>query len=330
MHPAMRVAISKWLAGLMLAAGLTASAAAQDYPTRPVTLVVPYAAGGGLDQLARLLQAPLEKRLGKALVIENRTGGGTVIGAASVAKAPPDGYTLLMATSTPLAINVTIHKNLPYDPARHFTPVSIISNAPFVFVVTPSFPARTLAEYFEMARKEPGKISYTSAGPGSPQHLYSELMQGMAGIKLTHVPYRGDAPALADLVAGHVPSGFVEIGTVMPFVAEGKVRPLAISSAVRAAALPNVPTISEAGAPGFDAVSWQMVVAPTGTPKAIIDKLHADYRAVLLSPEIQAEYARTGRIVVDPPPVGVLSDYLKSEIARWGKVVQAAGLAGSQ
>jgi tripartite-type tricarboxylate transporter receptor subunit TctC len=317
-------------AALALNVAAPAVALAQDYPSRPVTMVVPYAAGGGLDQLARLLQGPLEKRLGKPVVIENRTGGGTVIGAASVAKAAADGYTLLMATSTPLAINPTIHKNLPYDPARDFAPVSMISNAPFVFVVTPSFPARTLAEYVAMARKDPGRIAYTSAGPGSPQHLFCELMQSMAGIRLTHVPYRGDAPALADLVAGHVASGFVEIGTVLPFVAEGKVRPLAISSAARAPALPNVPTVAEAGVPGFDAVSWQMVVAPAGTPAAIIDRLHTDFGAAITSPEIKAEFSRTGRILVDPPPVTELSAYLKSEIARWGKVVQAAGLAGTQ
>jgi tripartite-type tricarboxylate transporter receptor subunit TctC len=199
-----------------------------------------------------------------------------------------------------------------------------------VFVVTPSFPARTLAEFFAAAKEKPGQLAYTSGGPGSPQHLFSELMQSMAGIKLVHVPYRGDAPALADLVAGHVLSGFIEIGTAMPFIAEGKVRALAISSGVRAPAAPNILTIAESGVPGFDAVSWQMVVAPAGTPPAVINRLHADFGAVLGSPEIKGEFGRTGRISVEPRPVAALSAYLSSEIARWGKVVQAAGIAGTQ
>lgn len=313
-----------WL--LMLAAP---AALAQSYPTRPVNLVVPYAAGGGLDQLARILQQPMEKLLGKSLVIENRGGGGTVIGAASVAKAAPDGYTLLFATSSPLAINATIHKALPYDPVKDFAPVSIVSNVPFVLVVTPSFPAKTLAELIALAKEKPGQISYSSGGPGSPQHLFNELMQTMAGIKLAHVPYRGDAPALTDLVAGHIPLGFVEIGTALPFIAEGKVRALAISSGTRAPAAPNIPSVGET-VPGFDAVSWQMIVAPAGTPKEIVNKLHADFKTVLTSPEIKAEFRRTGRIEVDPPSVAQLSEYLKSEIVRWGKVVEAAGLKGTQ
>jgi tripartite-type tricarboxylate transporter receptor subunit TctC len=313
-----------------LMVGLAHPARAEDYPARPVTMVVPYAAGGGLDQLARLLQSPLEQRLGKPLVIENRTGGGTVIGAASVAKAAPDGYTLLFATSSALAINVTIHKSLPYDPAKDYVPISLIANAPFVFVVTPSLPVHTIGEFIALAKEKPGTLSYTSAGPGSPQHLYSELMQSIAGIKLVHVPYRGDAPALADLVAGHVPAGFVEMGTAMPFIAQGKVRPLGVSSGKRVPAAPEIPTLAESGVPGFDAVSWQMVVAPAEVPAAIVDKLHADFTAVLALPDIKAEFQRTGRISVEPQPPPALSVYIKSEIVRWGKVVQAAGIAGTQ
>ena len=252
-----------------------APAYANDYPTRTVTLVVPYPAGGGLDALARIIGLKLAERLGKPVVIENRTGAGTVIGANSVAKAQPDGYTIMLGTSTPFAIVATLHKSLPYDPARDFVPIALTSNAPFLLLVNPAQPVHSVADLIKLAKSKPGQLSYGSAGPGSPQNLSFELLKTMTGIDVLHVPYRGDAPALTDLVAGHIPMMFGEPTPVLPLLRDGKVRALAVSSATRLPTEPEILTVAEAGVAGFDFVSWQMIVAPAGTPKAIVDRLHA-------------------------------------------------------
>jgi len=305
-------------------------AQAQDYPTRPVTLVVPYPAGGGLDVLARTLGQKLADRLGKPFVIDNRPGAGTVIGANSVAKAAPDGYTIMLGTSTPLAINVTLHKNLPYDPARDFTPIVLTSNAPFMLLVHPSLPVRSVAELIKHVKERPGALSYGSAGPGSPHHLSMELLKSMTGMNIVHVPYRGDAPALTDLVAGHIPMTFSEPTPVLPLLREGRVRALAVSSSTRLPPVPDIPTVAEAGVPGFDLVSWQMIVAPAATPKEIIGRLQTEMKAILALPEIKKEFVDTARIGVDSPPVDELVAFMRSEIVRLGKVVEAAGIAKSQ
>jgi tripartite-type tricarboxylate transporter receptor subunit TctC len=293
-------------------------------------MVVPYTAGGGLDILARQLQKPLEARLGQSIVIENRPGAGTVIGANSVAHAQPDGYTIMLATSSALAINATLHKSLPYDPLTAFDPVILVANAPFVLIVTPSLPVKTLPDLIALAKQKPGALSYASAGPGSPQHLFMELLKTKTGINLVHVPYRGDAPALTDLMAGHIPVQFCEVGTALPHIREGKVRVLGVSSAQRMPNVPDIPPIAEAGVPGFDAVSWQMIVAPAGTPAAAIERLNKEAKAVLAMPDIQEEFGRTGRISVDSPPPAELAAYVRSEIKRLGDVVRAAGIAGTQ
>jgi tripartite-type tricarboxylate transporter receptor subunit TctC len=305
-------------------------AQAQDYPNRPVTLVVPYPAGGGLDALARQLGQKLSDRLGKPVVIENRTGAGTVIGAASVAKAAPDGYTIMLGTSTPFAITATLNKSLPYDPAKDFAPIALTSNAPFLLLVNPDQPVRSVSELVALARSKPGQWSYGSAGPGSPQHLSFELLKTMTGIDVVHVPHRGDAPALTNLVAGHIPMMFGEPTPVLPLLKDGRVRALAVSSATRLPIAPEIPTVAEAGVPGFNLTSWQMIVAPAGTPKEIIDRLHVEVRHVLDLPEIKADFARTGRITVDYPPVDELQRFMRSEIVRLGKVVEQAGIARSQ
>ena len=197
---------------------LPISARAQDYPTRQVTLVVPFAPGGGLDMIARQLQPLMEQKLGKPLVIENKPGAGTMIGAAYVAKAAPDGYTILFGSASPLAIAVNVNKDPPYDPAKDFVPISMIGNAVFVFVVSPALGVNTLADFIKLAKDKPGQLSFGSGGTGSMQHLFSELMQTMAGIKMVHVPYRGDNPTLTDIIAGHIPCAFVELGVAMPFI----------------------------------------------------------------------------------------------------------------
>ena len=303
---------------------------AQDYPNRTVTLVVPYPAGGGLDALARMLGQKLAERLGKPVVIENRTGAGTVIGAASVAKAAPDGYTIMLGTSTPFAITATLNKSLPYDPAKDFAPIALVSNAPFLLLVHPSQPVHSVADLVALARSKPGQLSYGSAGPGSPQNLSFELLKTLTGINVVHVPYRGDGPALTDLVAGHIPTMFGEPIPILPLLKDGKVRALGVSSASRLPIAPDVPTIAEAGVPGFDLTSWQMIVAPAGTPQEIVDKLHVEVKKVSELPEVKAEFARTARITVDYPSVDDLQRFMRSEIVRLGKVVEQAGIARSQ
>jgi tripartite-type tricarboxylate transporter receptor subunit TctC len=315
------------LAGLSLA---SAPAAAQDYPNRPVTMVVPYAAGGGLDVFARQLAQRLSERLGKPFVVENRPGAGTVIGAGYVAKAAADGYTIMLGTSSPFAINVTLNKSLPYDPAKDFMPIIHTSDAPFLLLVNPDVPVRSVAEWIKWVKAQPKPPSYGTAGPGSPQHLSMELLKSLTGTKLTHVPYRGDAPALNDLVAGHIPTQFAQPTPVLPLLQANKVRALGISSAKRFGPMAAIPTIAEAGVPGFDFSSWQMIVAPAGTPKPIVDRLHRELKAILTTAEMKKDFEDTGRIGVDSPPPEVLQGWMRSEIVRLGKVVEQAGLARSQ
>jgi tripartite-type tricarboxylate transporter receptor subunit TctC len=316
--------------GLVLCMVVSSVQGAEDYPSRPITLVVPYPAGGGLDALARMLGPKLAERLGRPVVIENRVGAGTVIGAASVAKAAPDGYTIMLGTSTAFAITVTLNKNLPYDPARDFAPVALTSNAPFLLLVHPSLPVHSIGDLVKLAKEKPGQLSYGSAGPGSPQHLSFELLKSMTGINVVHVPYRGDGPAVTDLIAGHIPMMFGEPTPILPLWKAGKVRPIGVSAATRLSIAPEIPTVAEQGLEGFNLVSWQMIVAPTGTPPDVIERLHTEFKAVLELPDIKAEFARTGRITVDYPPVRELGGFMRSEIVRLGKMVEQAGIARSQ
>ena len=328
-RPAALLAAAALLTGVSSPAQAQTSLA-QDYPNRAVTLVVPYPAGGGLDALARMLGQKLAERLGKPVVIENRTGAGTVIGAASVAKAAPDGYTIMLGTSTPFAITATLNKSLPYDPAKDFAPIALVSNAPFLLLVHPAQPVHSVADLIALAKAKPGQLSYGSAGPGSPQNLSFELLKTLTGINIVHVPYRGDGPALTDLIAGHIPTMFGEPTPILPLLKDGKVRALGVSSASRLPIAPDVPTIAEAGVPGFDLTSWQMIVAPAGTPQEIVDKLHVEVKKVLELPEVKAEFARTARITVDYPSVDDLQRFMRSEIVRLGKVVEHAGIVRSQ
>jgi len=315
---------------LALCAQATVPASAQDYPARAVTMVVPYAAGGGLDVFARQLAQKLTERLGKPLVVENRPGAGTVIGAHYVAKAAPDGYTLMLGTSSPLAINVTLNKRLPYDPAKDFAPVIHTSDAPFLLLVNPQVPVHTVDEWIKWVKAQPKPPSYGTAGPGSAQHLSMELLKSLTGTKLTHVPYRGDAPSLNDLIAGHIPTAFAQPTPVLPMLRADKVRALGISSAQRFGPMASIPTIAEAGVAGFDFASWQMIVAPAGTPKAIVDRLYRELKTILATPEMKESFEDTGRIGIDSPPPEALVAFVRNEIERLGKVVESAGLKGSQ
>src|SRR5690242_10672129 len=279
------------LAAAILSALLAAAPAAraQDFPAKPVTIIVPYTPGGSTEILARLVGQKLEERLGKPVIVENRPGAGTVIGSTQVAKAAPDGYTLLMATPTPMAINVTLHKQLPYDPATDLTPLVMVAGAPFVLVVNNDLPVKSVKELIEYAKANPGKLSYGSGGPGSPHHLYAELLASMTGIKMTHVPYKGTLPALNDVVAGHIPLMFSDIPPLMGLAATGKVRPLAVSTLSRVKAFPDVPPLNEVGVPGFDVSGWFTIVAPSKTPQPVIDRLHKELVAVMALPDMKAQ-----------------------------------------
>jgi len=302
---------------------------AQDYPTREITLIAPWPAGGAVDALCRALAPGLSERLGKTVVVENRPGAGSVIGTAAAAKADADGYTLVMAGSGSLAISPALYKKLSYDPTKDFAPIALIGRIPFVLVVNPSLPVHSVPELVKYAKENPGKLSYGSGGAGSPHHLYAELLKSMTGIEMTHVPYKGSAPALTDVIAGHIPLMFSDTVPSLPLIKEGKVRALAASSAARLPSAPEIPPLAEA-VPGFDAAGWGMIVAPAGTPGDIVSRLNTQLQSVMGSPDVQQQIIRLGILPVSSPAPGELQDFINSEMARWGKVVQQAGLAGTE
>jgi tripartite-type tricarboxylate transporter receptor subunit TctC len=317
------------LAGLWALAQGGLSAQALDYPARPVSIVVPFAAGGGTDILGRLVAQQLEQRLGRPFIIENRPGAGSTTGAGFVARANPDGYTLLMAPSPTLAVAITIYKHLAYDPLADFVPLALIAQTPFVLIVNPALPAHSVAELIALVKERPGQLSYGSAGVGTPHHLYFELMKSMIGIELQHVPYRGSLAALTDLVAGHIPVMICDLAPAIEMIASQKVRPLGISTAARFSELPDVPPIADA-IPGFDASGWQMVVAPAATPGPVIARLHAAIKSTMDAPEIRAELIRLGMTPFHTPPVAELPAFVKAEGERWARIIRQAGIAGSQ
>jgi tripartite-type tricarboxylate transporter receptor subunit TctC len=297
---------------------------AQTYPSRPVTILVPYTAGGATDILARILADGLSKRLGQPFVVEDRPGAGTVIAANAVAKAAPDGYTLLMGTSTPLAINATLHKHLSYDPVKEFVPLALVAKVPFVLIVNSDLPVRSVAGLIKYAKEHPGKLSYGTSGPGSPHHLYMELFKSMTGVEMVHVPYKGSVPALQDVMAGNIPVMFVDLAPSLNLIKAGKVRAIGVSSATKIPELPDVPPVGDAVA-GFEAVAWQMLAAPAATPTEAVDRLHSAVKQIEEQPEVAQKIRNLGTIPVVTPPVSELKDYVKSEVARWGEVVKKAG-----
>ena len=326
----MKMLLGFSLLALMAAGAAGTCANAQTYPARPVTFVVPFAPGGGTEFLARLLGQRLEQRFGKPFVIENRPGGGGVIGGLSVARAAPDGYTILMAPSPVMAINAALHKKLPYDPAVDFVPVALVVATPYVLVATPSLSVQSATDLVELAKAKPGQLSFASAGLGTPHHLFAQLFKSMTSVEMTHVPYRGSVPALSDVAAGHVQLMFCDIPPALGLINEGKVRGLGVSTKERVAALPGISSIAEQGLAGFDAASWQMVVAPAATPEDIVQRLHAEIKDFMVQPEIKEYAFKMGLLPVDTPSVPSLRVFVQTEIARWGKVVEQAGIAGSQ
>jgi tripartite-type tricarboxylate transporter receptor subunit TctC len=264
------------------------------------------------------------------VIIENRTGGGTVIAATAVAKAAPDGYTLFFAPAGTLTTNATLYKKLPYDPAKDFTPVALTSSVAFVLVVHPSLPVHSVKELVQYAKERPGQLSFGSTGIGATPHLAVEMLMREVGLKMTHVPYRGMPQAVTDVVANHVQMVFADPAGAPALIKEGKLRALAVSSKVRIGAMPDVPTMEEAGFPGFEAVSWHMIVGPAGMPKEIVDKLAAEFKRIGTSQDFKAQVDRMGLLAIDTPPPDELKTYLDKEIASWGQLVRDVGIAGTE
>jgi tripartite-type tricarboxylate transporter receptor subunit TctC len=314
---------------LHLAAGVAALpcfssvASAENYPTRPIHMIVPVPAGGTFDIVARLVAQSLSERIGQQIVIENRGGAGTNIGTAVVAHATPDGYTLLLAGS-PGAINATLYTNLDFSFARDIVPVASIERAPLIMAVNPAFPAKTVAEFIAYAKSNPGKINMGSGGVGSTGHVAGELFNLMAGLKIAHVPYRGEAPSVTDLLGGQIQVMFSTPGSVMNFVKAGTLRALAVTSAKRMDVLPDVPALAET-LPDYDAVSWAGIGAPSGTPAEIVDKLNRETNAALADPALKGKLAEFGAIVMTGSPAD-FEKFIATEIEKWGKVVKFANL----
>jgi tripartite-type tricarboxylate transporter receptor subunit TctC len=304
-------------------------ARSEDYPTRPISLIVPFPAGGAADTVGRLLGSNLTPRIGQPIVIENKPGAGATIGVAAVARAAPDGYTLALAGSNSLAVGVTAFKRLPYDPTKEFSPVALIGHVPLILVVNPSLPVHSVSDLVKVAKEKPGQLTYASGGPGQIHHLCMELLKSSTGMDATHVPYKGNAPALTDVMGGHIPVMFSDTVSALPLIREGKLRALGVSSMTRLASAPEIPTIAEAGVPGFEGVAWWMIVAPVSTPRSIVDKLHAELQSVMALPNIQQKFIEMGLIPVSSPAPKDLQSFIDAEIVRWGKVVDQAGLSGS-
>jgi tripartite-type tricarboxylate transporter receptor subunit TctC len=302
-----------------------AAESAADYPSRPVTIVVPFPPGGNTDISARIIADALTTRLGKTFVVDNKGGAGGIIGAKAAAGAAPDGYTLLLGASGPTTISPLIYKKAGYDVARDFAPISLLSLAPIAIVVHPSFPAKTVADLIAIAKARPDQVTVASAGNGSSSHLANELFQMLAGVKLRHVPYRGGGPAVTDLVGGHVDVLFDQVTSTMPYVAQGSLRALAVTSAKRLPAFPDVPTVEESGVKGYVVESYTGLLAPAGTPPAIVEKLNAAITQALKDPQVRTKFTDLGAEPVSMSP-SAFAKYLAEEQARWAPVITKAGI----
>jgi tripartite-type tricarboxylate transporter receptor subunit TctC len=305
-------------------------ASAQEFPSKPITFVVPFTPGAATDFLARMLGRELEEKFGKPVVVENRPGAGTNIGSHSVAKAAPDGHTLLMATSTPIAINVSLYKNLSFDPTADFVPLAVVAQSPFVLIAKNGLPVNSAKDLIALAKEKPGQLSFGSAGPGSPHHLFAELFASMTGTKLNHVVYRGSLPALNDVVAGHIDFMLCDFASAASMIEAKKVKALGVSTAARIPAFPSIPPLNEAGVPGYDVAAWFMVVTTGKSPQPAVDRLHAERTRILAKPEIKEQLLKLSLLPMQTQSVPEMQAFVKSEIVRWGKVVSDAGIAGSQ
>ena len=305
--------------GLVVSVG----AVAQDYPSKPLRLIVPFPPGGVTDIVARAVAAKLAIELGQSVVVENRAGASGVIGAEAGARSPADGYTLVMGNISTLAINPVTFAKLPYDPIASFDPISMVAIQPLIVAVHPSLPVKSLSELVQYAKSQPGKLNYGTAG--SSIHLAVEFFSTAAGIKMNHIPYKGSAPALTDLIGGQVQVLFDPFSSIYPFVASGKVKALAVTTDKRSATAPTLPTVAESGYANFDVSSWQGIVVPAGTPKAVIQRLNRDLVKVFSLPDVKERFAQYSAVTAASTPEQ-FSSYIKEEIARWQKVAIDAGV----
>lgn len=312
------------------ALAIAAGAPAQQYPDKVVTIVAPAAPGGLYSIFARLIGTKLEQRLGKPFIVENRPGASSIVGAQYVIRSAPNGYTLMVANSTGMATNVTLHKALPYDPVNDLVPVALIARIPEVLVVNAALPVRSIADLVKFSKSTQGGLSFGSAGAGTSQHLEGELLKNKLGMEMTHIPYKGMAPAMNDVAGGHIQLLFSPIPIAAPMLAAGKVRSLGVTTAQRVEALPDVPPLAEVGVPDFEASSWFMLVAPAKVPRDIVERLNAEVRSIVDDADIRQEFSRLGLVGVHTPPPEELKRFVQSEILRWGDAVRRAGLAGSE
>jgi tripartite-type tricarboxylate transporter receptor subunit TctC len=314
-------------AALALAAGLALAggeAAAQAWPARPVKMIVPYTPGTGIDILARTLGEKLGQRWGQSVVVENKPGASGNLGTAAAAKAPPDGYTLVMIVNA-FAINPSVYRNVPYNPATDFVPVASVASGALVVTTNPAVKAASLKELVELSKAKPGGMPYGSPGAGTPQHMASELFRNVSGASLVHVPYKGSAGAVTDVLSGEVGLMFMPVHTALPFVTSGKLKVLAVASAKRSPVMPQVPTVAEAGYPGAEVDMWYGLLAPAGTPRELVAKVHADIAEVLQQPDVREKLDKQG---LSPLPMSAdaFGELIKSDLVRWAKVVKDANI----
>ncbi|HEY9447219.1 MAG TPA: tripartite tricarboxylate transporter substrate binding protein [Burkholderiales bacterium] len=312
-------------AALLCVAGVMPAHAQQAYPTKPVRLILPYPPGGGSDTIARPLAQKMSESLGQQVIVDNRGGAGGNVGMEVAARSAPDGYTIVLALTAQLAVNPALYKKVPYDPVRDFEPISLIGSGPYVLVVHPSLPAKSVKDLIALAKARPGQIAYASSGNGSGGHLAAELLKTMAGIDLLHVPYKGGGPALVDVLAGQVQVLFTPPASSAQHIQSGRLRALAVSTAKRSASMPEVPTIAESGVPGYDSGVWYGVLAPAGTSRDIVTKLNGEIVRALKQPDYRKLLLHAGIDPIGSTPEE-LGRFVKSELAKWAAVVKDARL----
>ena len=300
-------------------------AAAQSFPDRPIKLIVPFGAGSAVDTIARAIAAQVAEQTGQAVLVDNRTGANGIIAAEAAAKSPADGYTLFMPNDGIMAANPALHAKLPYDPIKDFAPVTLTSTVPLVLVGNPAFAAKTVPELIALAKTKPGSINYSSTGSGSAQHLAMEFFIEAAGVKMTHVPYKAMGPALTDVIAGTVPLMFSGMSNVIALVKDGKLRVYGVSTPKRSTAMPDAPTIAEAGLAGYGYAAWNGIVAPAATPPEVVRKLHSEFAKAIANPALRAKLASLGFDLVGAGPEE-FGNLIKTDVARLGKLVRAAGI----
>jgi tripartite-type tricarboxylate transporter receptor subunit TctC len=312
---------------ILLALVLAASQAlAQTYPARPVRVMVGFAPGGPNDIIARAYSARLAETLAQPFVIENRTGAAGNLAAEAVARAAPDGYTLMLGSTGTNAVNPSLYASLPFDAVRDLAPVSIVATSPSALAVHPKVAAHSVRELIALAKAQPGKLTYASAGSGSSQHLSAELFKRAAGVDIVHVPYKGAAPGITDLLAGQVDMSFAPVANVVPYAKSGKLRLLAVTGASRSAFAPGVPTVAESGLPGFDVITWYAVFATAGTPAVVVDRLNSELRKIAQSPQLKEQLAGLGIDAAASASPAEARAYRDAEVERWGKLVRALGV----